>query len=49
MLQSGAAGLNHEANMDDADLILHNARITTLDGGRPAATALAASRGRIVA
>lgn len=35
--------------MDDADLILHNARITTLDGARPEATALAASRGRIVA
>ena len=35
--------------MNDADLILHNARITTLDDGRPEATALAVKDGRFLA
>ncbi len=35
--------------MTDADLIVYNARITTLDGGRPEATALAVKDGRFIA
>ncbi len=35
--------------MNDADLIVHNARITTLDERRPEATALATKDGRFVA
>ena len=34
--------------MADADLILHNARIATLDSGRPEATAVAVRDGRFI-
>jgi hypothetical protein len=51
VLGMGLAGMSWPAmaaGYGDADLIVHNARIHTMDDGRPRATALAVRDGRFV-